>query len=123
MGSRPHAAHPGFLERLAFLIERFARLQQVGSTTTTYGLESGSPLSLRPMNETELAESTAIGLSSAVWHLQYGETHSRWSQDSYLERLQKATPEQRQKALAEHGWTEADYDHWVKHYGIPPTAH
>lgn len=122
MGASSHAAHPSLWERLAFLVKRFARMHQVGANVT-YGIENQLPLFGRPLIQVELDQSELIRLSSAVWHLAYGETVSRWSEDSYLERPVRAKPELRQKALEEHGLTEADYDDWLEVYAVPQPIH
>ena len=121
MDSSTPAAHPSFLERLVFLIARFSRMQQLGSSA----FEPGSPSAIptRPLTEAELEESELIRLSSAAWHLHYGETTSRWSSDSYLARLVKAKPELRAKALAEHDLTEADYKRWLELHSETPVIH
>lgn len=122
MDASSHTTHPSFLERLAFLLERFARMQQVG-TDATYGMENAAPLVGRPLTQAELEQSELIRCSSAAWHLSYGETTSRWGGDSYLARLVKAKPELRQKALEEHDLTEADYERWVQLYTETPVVH
>jgi hypothetical protein len=125
MDSASHAAHPGFWERLAFLIVRLSRMQQVGASAT-YGMENAPSLPLgRPLTEAEIDESELIRLSSAVWHLQYGEMTSRWSDDSYLDRLVRAKPALRLKALEEHGLTLDDYERWLSELGdtVPPAIH
>lgn len=121
MDSSTPAAHPSFLERLAFLVVRFSRMQQLGSSA--YSLEGQPPLPTRPLTEVELEESELIRLSSAAWHLQYGETTSRWSGDSYLTRLMRAKPELRAKALAEHGRDQSDYERWLELYSETPVVH
>lgn len=123
MDASPHAAHPSFLERLAFLFVRWSRMQQVGASAT-YGMENQPLLGVgRPLTAAELDESELIRCSSAVWHLAYGETTSRWGGDSYLARLVQAKPELRAKALEEHGFTEADYERWQELYAEPVVVH
>jgi hypothetical protein len=123
MDACPHVAQPGFWERLAFFLERFVRLQQIGAGAT-YGMENGAPLVGRPLTEAEQAEGEYIRLLSAVRHLSWGVSTSRWTQDSYLERLQRATPELRARALAECHFAEADYERWLMHFGdtVPPAT-
>lgn len=109
MDLRPIALRPSFLVRLAFLFERLA--ERLAIVTAIYPDEGGSvpgPAALAMEQSAQLAKQ----LDSAVWHLRRGITHSRWSGDAYLDRLMKAPPELRAKALAEHGLTEADYRCW-----------
>lgn len=122
MDASSQVVHPSFLERLAFLFVRWSRMQQIGESVT-YGMENAAPLVGRPLTAAELDESELIRCSSAVWHLAYGETVSRWGGDSYLERLVKAKPELRAKALEEHGQSEADYEDWLTRYAEPPVVH
>lgn len=122
MDSRTHAAHPSFLERLVFLIVRFGRMQQIGSSAN-FGVENQPIIPFRPLTEAEIEQGELVRLSSAAWHLSYGETTSRWSGDSYLARLVQAKPELRAKALEEHDFTEADYERWLQLYSETPIVH
>ena len=76
-----------------------------------------------PPTELERERAERVLLSSAVWHLGFGETTSRWSCDSYLERLKKAKSELRDEALALHGRTEADYRDWLLRNVNPEPPH
>ena len=118
MDTCPYVAHPTFGERFSFLIERFLRMQEIGMRTISDSLGSVASID-RPLTEAELEQSKLISCSSAVKHLSWGETESRWSHDRYLDRLKSATPELRAKALAEHGCTETDYLIWLEMYADP----
>lgn len=122
MDASSHVVHPSFLERLLYLFERLIRMQQVGANAT-YGMENSMPIVGRPMTEAETIESELIRLDSAVRHLSWGETTSNWSNDRYLDRLMKATPELRIRALEERGFTEADYERWQELYAETPAVH
>lgn len=122
MDTLSQVTHPSFWERLLFLVVRFGRMQQIGSSAT-YGMESSVTLVGRPLTEAEIEQGELVRLSSAAWHLSYGETTSRWSGDSYLARLVRAKPELRAKALEEHGFTEADYERWLELYDDKPAVH
>lgn|GEM_PF-4118850 len=122
MDTCSYTVHPRPLERITFFLERLLRMQQVGYGTTYGGIGGTLSIASRRLTETEVAESELIGLSSAVWHLQYGETTSCWSKDSYLGRLVRAKPERRLQALEEHHLSEADYQDWLRLYSEPPAA-
>lgn len=118
MDTCPYAVHPTFGERFSFLIERFLRLQEIGMRAISDFTQPTSAID-RPLSESELEQSELISCSSAVKHLSWGETVSRWSHDRYLDRLKSATPELRAKALAEHDCTETDYRIWLEMYADP----
>lgn len=118
MDTCPYVVHPTFGERLSFLIERFLRMQEIGMRTISDSIGSVTSID-RPLTEAELEQSELIRCSSAVKHLSWGETESRWSHDRYLDRLKEAKPELRAKALAEHGCTETDYRLWLELYAAP----
>lgn len=116
------ATHPSLWERFMFLLERFARMHVI-NPDVTFNAANTLFAPRRPLTQTELDEIELISCSSAVWHLMCSETRSRWSGDDYLNRLVKAKPEIRAKALAEHGLTEADYERWLEIYSETPAIH
>lgn len=100
--------HP-FLGFVRF-IERLAML----SDSNPYSAEFPDiPLIPREPTDVEMARAKFVGLLSAVDRLSRGVTTSLITGDSYLERLQQASPEERQEALEYYNYTLADYDHWA----------
>ncbi|MFA9262657.1 MAG: hypothetical protein ACEQSB_04895 [Undibacterium sp.] len=121
MDTCPYVIHPTFGERFSFFIERFLRMQEIGMRTISDSLGSAASID-RPLTEAELEQSELIRCSSAVKHLSWGETESRWSHDRYLDRLKEAKPELRAKALAEHQLDESHYQEWLQLYAEPQAA-
>lgn len=109
------AAQPSFWDRFRFFLERFLRMQAIGASMFYNENSSSVPVG-RPLAESEKIESKLIHLESAAVHLWWGEPVSRWTNDPYLERLRRATPELRAQALAKYGFTEADYEKWLVRY-------
>lgn len=100
--------HP-FLGFVRF-INRLAML----SNSNSYNPEfPDAPLIPREPTDIEIAKAKFVGLLSSVDHLSRGVTTSLITGDSYLERLQQASPEERQEALEYYDYTLADYDHWA----------
>lgn len=108
------------LRSLGRFIERLSYLSLLGTAPSNDHL---SPLVVRPLTEHELAQAKFIDLLSAVDHLSEGVTRSAFHGDSYLKRLQDASPEDRRRALEHYDYTATDYDRWVSLYGQTAAVH
>jgi hypothetical protein len=109
------------------LFVRAAMLASIGTPSTPVGAEGFTPLAVpRKLTPDEEEAVTYVHLLSAVDHLDRGVTHSAIYHDSYLARLQAATPADRLDALRHYGRSIADYNLWVGLYGdtaLPLVTH